>query len=136
MRSSATRRREDGFTLMEVLVAFAIFAVSFAAILQIFSGGLSNAAVADRALVALGHAESLLARAGIETPLTEGERRGELSDGMRWRQSVTRYDDAQILAAPPPPGMQPYSVTVSVSWQDGPRRRDVTLTTLRLGSGS
>jgi type II secretory pathway pseudopilin PulG len=121
---------------MEVLVAFAIFAVSFAAILQIFSGGLSNAAVADRALVALGHAESLLARAGVEEPLAEGERSGALPDGMRWRQSIARYDDAQTLAAPPPAGMQPYSVTVSVSWQNGPRTRDVTLTTLRLGSGT
>lgn len=114
-------------------MAFAIFAVSFAALLQVFSGGLSNAAVADRALVALGHAESLLARAGIEQPLTEGERAGALSDGMTWRESVTRYSDAQTVAAPPPAGMQPYSVTVTVTWRDGLRSRDVTLTTLRLG---
>lgn len=128
-----SRHREAGFTLMEVLVAFAILSISLAAILQIFSGGLRNAAVADRALVALGHAESLLASAGIERPLAEGERTGQLSDGMTWRESIARYSDAETLATPPPPAMQPYSVTVTVTWEDGFSRRDVTLTTLRLG---
>ncbi|MEO3430513.1 type II secretion system protein [Pelagibius sp. CAU 1746] len=122
------RRREAGFTLMEVLVAFTIFALSFAAIMQIFSGGLRNATVADRALIALGHAESLLARAGTEQPLVEGVRSGGLPDGMTWRETVARYSDATTPAVPPA-GLQPYSVTVTVSWDD----RDVTLTTLRLG---
>ncbi|MGF1631831.1 MAG: prepilin-type N-terminal cleavage/methylation domain-containing protein [Kiloniellaceae bacterium] len=132
MRNS--RKREAGFTLLEVLVAFAIFALSFAALLQIFSGGLSNAAVADRALIALGHAESLLVRAGVEQPLAEGTRSGTLPDGMSWQESTARYSDTQTLASPPPSGMQPYSVTVTVTWRDGRRTRDVTLTTLRLGS--
>lgn len=136
MRSERTRCREAGFTLIEVLVAFAIFAVSFAGLLQIFSGGLSNAAVADRALVALGHAESLLARAGTEQPLAEGTRSGNLSDGMMWRETVARYSDAQTLAAPPQAGLQPYEVTVAVTWTDGLHSRAVTLTTLRLGGGT
>ena len=98
----ARRHREAGFTLLEVVVAFAIFAVSFAALLQIFSGGLSNAAVADRALIALGHAESLLARAGVEQPLAEGTRSGALPGGMSWQESIARYSDTQTLASPPP----------------------------------
>mgnify|MGYP000456623784 CR=1 FL=1 len=114
-------------------MAFAVLAVSLAAILQIFSGGLRNAAVADRALVALGHAESLLASAGIERPLAEGERSGQLPDGMAWRETIARYSDAAALAAPPPAMMHPYTVTVTVTWQDGLSQRDVTLTTLRLG---
>lgn len=114
-------------------MAFAIFAVSFAAMLQIFSGGLRNAEVADRALIALGHAETLLARAGVEEPLAAGERSGTLSDGMTWRKTVTRYSDAGTPVTPPP-GLAPYSVTVTVTWQHGGVSRDVTLTTLRLGS--
>jgi general secretion pathway protein I len=132
------RRREAGFTLLEVLVAFTIFALSFAAILQIFSGGLSNAEVADRALVALGHAESLLAAAGVEEPLTEGERSGLLPGGMAWRETVTRHSDATTPAVPAA-GLQPYRVTVTVTWDPDNgrgRARDVTLTSLRLGNGS
>ena len=127
------RRGQGGFTLLEVVVAFAIFAVSFAAMLQIFSGGLRNAEVADRALIALGHAESLLARAGIEESLTPGERSGALPDAMSWRETVARYSDAGTPVTPPP-GLAPYSVTVTVTWQHGGKSRDVILTTLRLGS--
>ncbi|WP_299390681.1 prepilin-type N-terminal cleavage/methylation domain-containing protein [Pelagibius sp.] len=134
MRSDrALRRRQGGFTLIEVLVAFTIFALSFAAILQIFSGGLHNGATADRALIALGHAESLMARAGVEEPLTPGQTSGQIDEGMTWQQSVSLYRDAAMTAEPPPPGMTPYAVTVSVTWQDRGRTRDVTLNSLRLG---
>lgn len=128
------RDRESGFTLLEVLVAFTIFALSFMAILQIFAGGLGNTAVADRALVALGHAESLLARAGLEQPLAPGQRRGTFDDGMIWRKDVSLYRDDAMTAAEPPPGLTPYAVTVSVSWADGGKTRDVTLNSLRLGA--
>ncbi len=134
MRSNPSKRREAGFTLLEVLVAFTIFALSFTAILQLFTGSLRNGEVADRALVALGHAESLLARAGVEQPLAEGERRGELPGGMAWTESIARYSDPQMAGALAPAGMQPYSVTVTVTWGDN--ARDITLTTLRLGGAS
>ena len=39
------RSGQRGFTLMEVLVAFTIFAFSFGAILQVFSSGAHNARV-------------------------------------------------------------------------------------------
>lgn len=113
-------------------MAFVIFAVSFAAIMQIFSGGLRNAEAADRALIALGHAESLLARAGVEQPLTPGDRSGTLPDGTIWRETITRYSDSGTPASPPA-GFAPYSVTVTVIWQQAGRSRNVTLTTLRLG---
>lgn len=129
-----TRRREGGFTLLEVLVAFTIFALSFAAILQIFAGGLHNAETADRALVALGHAESLLARAGIEQPLAPGQRSGRFEDGMTWREEVSLYRDAAMTAGEQPAGLTPYAVTVSITWQDGGRTREVILNTLRLGN--
>ena len=136
MRSNpqSTHRRERGFTLLEVLVAFTIFALSFAAILQIFAGGLSNGAVADRALIALGHAESLMARAGVEQPLTVGTRSGRFEDGMTWQEDVTLHRDATPAGNAPPAGMTPYEVTVAVTWRDGSRSRDVTLTSLRLGT--
>ncbi len=127
------RHQEGGFTLLEVLVAFTIFALSFTAILQIFAGGLGNGAVADRALIALGHAESLLARAGLEQPLAAGQRRGNFDDGMTWVEDVSLYSDAEMTAGEHPAGLTPYAVTVSVTWTDGGKTRDVTLNSLRLG---
>ena len=114
-------------------MAFTIFALSFAAILQIFAGGLSNGAVADRTLIALGHAESLMARAGIEQPLAVGTRSGRFEDGMAWREEVAIHLDTILAGNPPPTGMTPYEVTVAITWGDGGNERVVSLNSLRLG---
>ena len=39
--------RQRGFSLLEVLVAFAILSVSLGVLLQVFATGLRNAGVAD-----------------------------------------------------------------------------------------
>ena len=62
-----------GMTLIEVLVAFVVLSVTMAAILQIFSGGMRNARLADSYSRAVFLAESKLAAAGIERPLVPGE---------------------------------------------------------------
>ena len=128
--SAAAGRGRRGFTLLEVLVAFTIFAVSFAAILQIFSTGARNSRVSQAYAVALGHAQSQLDRLGVETPLTPGETSGELEDGMSWRLTVAPQ-------GPPPDDLTlilPFEVTASVSWRQDGVEREITLTSLRLGS--
>ena len=132
---SKAHRRAGGFTLIEALVAFTIFALSFAAILQIFGNGLGNRATADRALIALAHAESLIARAGIEQPMTVGTRSGRFEDGMTWREQVALHPiDATVTDSTLPAGMTPYEVTIVVAWRDGRKSREVTLNSLRLGA--
>lgn len=128
-------RRADGFTLIEALIAFTIFALSFAAILQIFGSGLGNRATADHALIALAHAESLMARAGIEQPMAVGTRSGRFEDGMTWREQITLHQiDAAVTDSTLPAGMTPYEVTIAVTWRDGRKTREITLNSLRLGA--
>ncbi len=128
-------RRADGFTLIEALIAFTIFALSFAAILQIFGSGLGNRATADHALIALSHAESLMARAGIEQPMAVGMRSGRFDDGMAWREQITLHQiDAAVTDSTLPAGMTPYEVTIAVTWRDGRKTREITLNSLRLGA--
>lgn len=123
-----SRSRQRGFTLMEVLVAFTIFAFSFGAILQVFSSGAHNARVSRAYAAALGHAQSQLERLGIEEPLEPGQTTGVLDDGMSWRLEVTPYeeepDEDSLLRA--------YVVTATVTWRDGGREREVALSSLRL----
>ncbi len=125
---SSARTGQRGFTLLEVLVAFTIFAFSFGAILQIFSSGARNAGVSRAYAVALGHAQSQLERLGIEEPLEAGQSSGVLDDGMAWRLEITPYEDQpsedSLLRA--------FAVKAIVTWRDGGQERQVALSSLRL----
>ncbi len=67
---------ERGFTLLEVLVALIIFALSFGAIAQIFQTALRQSTTASDQLDALALAEREMARIGADLPLSLGETTG------------------------------------------------------------
>ena len=81
---------QAGFTLLELLVAFAILAVAMAAMLQAFSGGLDAARRTDRASEALAAARSLLERVGTELPVVIGLHSGGDAFGANWSVRIER----------------------------------------------
>jgi general secretion pathway protein I len=127
MRPNERRPRAAGFTLLEVLVALIIFALTFGVLAQIMQTGLRQSTTATASSTATLLARSQLARVGVELPLEAGESAGETADGLRWRTLVE-------LAEPPTEEQSfvPYLVEVTVAWGSGPAEQ-VTLTTLRLG---
>src|SRR5262249_5860463 len=78
------RRRQRGFTLIEIVVALAILAVALTALFQAFSSGLRAAGVTERQASAVMLARSLLDRVGQDIPLVAGEKAGVTEDGLRW----------------------------------------------------
>lgn len=122
------RAGQRGFTLMEVLVAFTIFAFSFGAILQIFSTGSRNASVSRAYAIALGHAQSQLERLGIEEPLEPGQSSGVLDGGMAWRLEIAPYEEQPTEDSL----LRAFTVTAVVTWRDGGQEREVALSSLRL----
>lgn len=92
-------RNERGFTILEVLVALAILAVALAAVLAAISGALGAATRAESLLRATLAAQSLLAGAGIETPLVPGRSSGTLPDGSGWSLEVRPFEDGVLMVA-------------------------------------
>jgi general secretion pathway protein I len=78
-----------GFSLVEVLVAFAILSLSLVALHRSFGLSLLGQNRSGAAMSALAEAQSLMARAGNNIPLIDGAREGE-TDGVRWRLSMQR----------------------------------------------
>lgn len=123
-------KSQQGFSLLEILVAFAILAVSLGVLLQIFSTGLRSATLAEDYSKATLHAQSLLAALGTEFPLTEGVIEGRIDDRFHWRSTVSQfYEDS--------PGNNSfkgtaYRVSVEVFWEDPGQARSVVLESLRL----
>ncbi len=134
MSRGARRAGSDqaGFSLLEVLVAFAILALSLGVLMQIFS----KAMVVTVTGADLGHAaavaELTLQTVGIEIPLEPGIYDTDALDGFARSVRIEPYpasimtDDEPLLEA--------YLVTVEVLWQDGGGTvRRFSLPTLRLG---
>jgi general secretion pathway protein I len=129
-------RPQSGFSLLEVLVAFAILAVSLGVLIQIFSRASMAAVVASQYSRAVSLAESRLAAVGAAIPLKPGATSGEPEDGIAWELAIVPATDIQpetgLGAAQSPPAI-PYRVTVTVLWEDAGRVRRLALSTLRLG---
>jgi len=125
---SPTRR--GGFTLIEVLVAFAILALVLTALLRVFSTGLDSIGVAERYASATMLARSVLDEIGAEIPLVADELSGDAGDGFTWNVEIARSAViAPIVDAES--WLVPYDVAVTVTWEGG---GSLTLTTLRLAS--
>ena len=88
-------RHQRGFSLIEILVAFMILAMSLTVIYRIFSGGLRNVALSEDYARAVLVAESQLAAIGISEPLVRGVSSGEWGERFRWQRVVEQYQPWQ-----------------------------------------
>ena len=130
--SSEHRPDQAGFSLIEILVAFAILSLSLGVILRIFAGGGHIAATADEYSRAILTAESLMASLGVEKPLQPGQSGGEISGGYRWTVDVIPYPFDQSLLGGQKIGFNPYWVDLTVEWGDENDPRAFNLKTLRM----
>jgi general secretion pathway protein I len=131
--------REPGFTILEVLAAFVVFAVTMATLMQVFSGGLRDAQLADEYARAVIVAQSRLAAYTASDKLEEVSNSG--SEGpFAWALSAVAYDER--LEEPEKDKSRDFNLRVrllrvesKVAWRaaDG-RDRDVRLATLVIGT--
>ena len=127
--------RSHGFTLIETLVALALFAGIFAALSAGISGGSRGVRLARMDLTAAMLARAKLAAIGVEAPMADGQRESGEENGFTWGVSVQQYvrQDTEFRETE----FKAYWVTVDVSWREGPIRplRSIQLKGLKLGSG-
>ena len=124
--------RSAGYTLIEVLVAFMILAMSLTVLLRIFSGGLRNITVSSDYTHAILVAEARLANAGVTDTLMPGETHGDEGEKFHWTRIVKNYLPVEGYAADSMP-LPAYRVTVIVEWPHANSTRQVDLSSIRLG---
>ena len=125
------KRHCNGYTLIEVLVAMMILALSLTVIFRIFSGGLNKIGIASDYARAVMVAESVLAAAGNTETLQTGESSGSLFEKYRWVRNVTPYteDGGQSFDEL---AFDVYRVSVVVEWPANRGDRSLALSTLKL----
>lgn len=109
---------DNGFTLLEVLVALAILTVGLAAAYETLGVGLRATTAAERRRSAAALAENMLAELGRTRPLRDGASEGELGDGQRWRLVISPLNAADPES--PLPVLAAHLVRLEV----GPRNDD------------
>lgn len=126
--------KQKGFSLLEILIAFSILALSLGILLKIFSAGVNSAVVAEDYTAAIQIAQSLIAKTGIETPLQAGQESGLENEKYQWLLDVSPFefnpekvDSTAITTAL-------FKVKVIVNWggDENTNDRQIELTTLRL----
>lgn len=128
-----SKRSSQGFTLLEILVAFVVMALVVGTLLRLYGTAMRNVAVAEEYSFAIQVAESRLQTVGVAEPIEEGSRSGEEgSTGYRWQvtmEAVELNEDEQAFPLP----VQAYQVIVTVTWDSAGKQRQFTLSSLRFG---
>lgn len=122
------RARAAGYTLIEVIVAFAILALALTLLLGTLSGAARQVRWADEAGRAALHARSLLDQTGVGETLRPGHSEGVFEQGRyRWSLEVTPYADRSRppspLVDPAAPRLLQLALTVQWGRDDAPRDR-------------
>lgn len=148
-RATPAFQKSGGFTLIELVAAFVIFAIGFGVLLQILSTCLhTTAQAADYTRAALW-AQSLLDVQGVGEPLKDGDFNGSFDDKYRWRLQVAQVppqDIAPVAGAVPAvgnaaaaplqttpvaPSIDLYKLQLDVTWGSIYLQHDARFVTLR-----
>lgn len=126
---------QQGFSLLEILIAFSILALSLGILLKIFSGGVNTAMVSEDYTIAVQIAESLIAKTGSEIPLKDHQSSGQENEKYHWSLTVSPFFLSGEGIDPKNQAAQLYKVKVTVTWGDGENDdRQLHLTTLKLAA--
>ncbi|MGE8279011.1 MAG: type II secretion system protein XpsI [Stenotrophomonas sp.] len=106
-------KHQRGYSLIEVIVAFALLALAMTLLLGSLSGAARQVGMADGYGRAALHAQSLLAAAGVEAPLAAGRQQGQWEQGKyRWTLQVSPYTEPRQTQA------RLWLLDLQVSWGD------------------
>jgi general secretion pathway protein I len=119
---------ESGFTILEVLIALTVLAMSMAVLLAVFSQGLDRAHASGLRAQARDLAQALLARGEATPPKSLVDSNGQ-SGALSWQVRLAPFGSNEDRDAWQ---FAPVTLTATVHWQDHGRAQSLSLSTLRL----
>ena len=124
--------RMRGFTLLEVVIAFAILGLSLAVLYGAFQTALSRSRRDAQLSEATLLAQSLLARAGTELTIEQSGQDGEWS-GYRY---LLTQEAVAASSLQPTITLPTRRLTVRVSWITGSGTHEIEISTLKLAKAA
>ena len=128
-------RANNGFTLLEVLLAFVVFALSFTIVMEILSGSIRNTVRAREYTEAALVAQSVMDQLGIDFPVVQGANYSGESGDYRWEVSIGRYEDVaqnmHSIELGELTGIELLQIDLFISWGEPPRDKSNSFSTVR-----
>ena len=87
-----TIQKQNGFTLLEILVAFTLLAAMFATIMEIIAGSAKNTLKASQNTQIALLAQSKMDELGLFEVLEEGTTSGDFNENSSWVLEITPFD--------------------------------------------
>ena len=132
---SGSMRRSGGFTLLELLLAFMVFALSFATVMEILSGSMRNTVRARHYTEAALTAQTVMDQVGVEIPVEPGFTMSGESGGYRWELEIYDYEGAEsesnAVELAELSGIVLLQVDLYVSWGEPPRDQSRRFSTVK-----
>ncbi|MBI2349928.1 MAG: prepilin-type N-terminal cleavage/methylation domain-containing protein [Deltaproteobacteria bacterium] len=128
--SIARWKIENGFTLLEVVVAMAIVGLGVVTVIEIFSLGLRLVARSSERASAITYGRQVMDEVLIRRGVQEGGEEGSFGEKHRWRLQVKPLKvESKLLSST---AWELNEITLQMRYQDGEREKQVEMRTLRL----
>ena len=128
------RTNNDGFSLLEVIVALAIMAMGFVTVLQLFSGSIRSVSLSEQYLKGTSLAHSKLGALEVNNySVTEFE--GTFPDEKKYRWELEVSPHTSPLNSKEN-NIQLSEVTLNVLWEDAGKTRNIQLNTIKVDGAS
>ena len=135
IRSNNVGQGSRGFTLLEVMLAFVIFALSFATVLEVMAGSMRSVRRATEDTEVALFAQSIMDLVGTEIPIVESEFSGTGMDRYNWRLGIYLYSsgeaDIETQELAELSGIELYWVDLEIDWETGRRPRNTHFSTIK-----
>ncbi|MCJ7814930.1 MAG: prepilin-type N-terminal cleavage/methylation domain-containing protein [Xanthomonadales bacterium] len=128
-------RHGRGFTLLELLLAFVVFTLSFATVLEILSGSMRNTVRARHYSEAALTAQSLMDQVGLEIPLEAGFTANGEAGKYQWEIDILDYtgtgENEHSVELAELTGIALLQVDLAISWGEPPREQTRYFSTIK-----
>ncbi|NBV76259.1 MAG: type II secretion system protein [Methylococcaceae bacterium] len=127
-------RTDSGFSLIEIVFAFAIMTISLTVLMKVFSTGTQSAIHNENLSIAAQISESILAKAGVEQKLVNGEVFGTIQKKYRWSviaSLINQYKNTENQDTITK-NLKLYHVRAKVVWLENEQEKSFETQTLKL----
>jgi general secretion pathway protein I len=93
-------RRQAGFSLIEMVAAFLVFAIGIGVLMQVLATSIHNTRISSDYTMAALWAQSKLDVIGVGAPIEAGSWNGHFDDNYSWQLDVHQVDPTSV--EPPP----------------------------------